>query len=190
RPWLAAAAAAMVVGALGLVLLRSPGALPPEVAYSVEVRGLAEVRDVPSSQDPEASTADVPPEVAAYAGTMVRIVARPERSLALRLEPALYRLSEEGPEPVEPDRWELERRDGVFTLSGEAGALTGGTAGLHTLYLVLVRPGDLPEELGAWEASNLQERLAADGRRRVYPVILELLPEPADETIPFPGETP
>ena len=44
----------------------SGGALPPEVAYAIEVRGLAEVRDSPGARSP---TDPVP----AYSGTVVRI---------------------------------------------------------------------------------------------------------------------
>jgi hypothetical protein len=121
---------------------------------------------------------------------VVRIVARPERSLALRLEPALYRLGAEGLEPVDPGRWQLERHDGTLVLSGEAGALTGGAAGTHTLYLVLARPGDPAVKLEGPASADPREHLAAGGRRRVYPLVLNLLPEPVDETTLSPGDTP
>ncbi len=176
RAWLALATALVV--ALGVTLLLPPSDLPPEVAYSVEVRGIATSRD-PSSE---------PALAEAFAGTTVRIVARPELTPATPLELGLYRLDPGRLARVAEAAIAIERHGGAVTLSAKAGDLIAGEPGVHTLYLAVARPDDLPDSMATKAGERPEDRLAGGGRRRVYSITVRLLPEPTEDS-PYDGGT-
>ncbi|MCB1037775.1 MAG: hypothetical protein KDD47_28335, partial [Acidobacteria bacterium] len=130
--WLAAAA--LLLLGVATVLLLPARRLPPEVAYQVEVRGLAQTRDLGSG----GGTAE------ASAGTVVRIVARPEQTLATEVTFGIYRQTADELQRVPEAVLDLERHGDAATLSVRADELIEGDPGFYTLYLVVARPGDLP----------------------------------------------
>lgn len=165
-----AAIAALGLGMLLLVRLSlvPPEPLPADLAYDVEAEGLATVRQaVPGGR-----------EIEAYPETRVRITASPRPAAVKEIEFAVYRQS-----AGRLDRLELgsglvlETIRGAAVLTGEARDLLLPDTGATRLFLVAARPGDLPATVEL-ASSGAVEALEQAGRRRAYPVVIHLRPQP------------
>ena len=129
-------AAAVLIAGLGAMLWLRPPTLPPELAFDVQARGLAEKRS-------EAVGAEL---VHAYPSTLLKITAAPRGVAIEEVDFALYRVRDERIERVAqgPDvRLDVER--GVATLTARAGAIVKSGPTTTNLFLVAARPGDLPD---------------------------------------------
>ena len=176
--WLAAAAALVV--ALGLALLSPPSDLPPEVSYSVEIRGIAAVREPSGNPGP----------AEAFSNTVIRMIVRPAQEHDQEVVFAVYRAQEGSLARVPETDIEVARHGGAATLSAEAGNLIAGGPGTHTLYLVVARSDDLPPEIAMRSGDDLRDRLTDGGRRRAYPVSIRLLPNSSEESPSSGGTAP
>ena len=168
------ALAAALIAAVGVALLHWPTTAPPQVAYQVEVRGIATSRDQPRAT----ALAE------AFAGTTVRIVARPEQAQATPLALGLYRAEPGQLARINEKVITIERHAGAVTMSAKASELIASEPGHHTLYLAVARPGNLPERLSTRAGESPEELLGGDGSRQVYPIAIRLLAEPTEDPTP------
>ncbi|MCB1056404.1 MAG: hypothetical protein KDD11_12960 [Acidobacteria bacterium] len=178
RLWLAAAASVLIAAAFAL--WRLPGPLPPDFEYTVEVRGLSVTRDL-----------DGPRETAveAYPDTVVRLTLRSVASSAPAAAIAVYRLRGSRLELVDRSLLPGRAEGSTLILAAEARTLFGTTPGVHHLYAVEARGGDLPASLALPAGELPAARLAQGGRRRVHTLSIRLLPEAPDVITP-PGGSP
>ncbi|MCB1035532.1 MAG: hypothetical protein KDD47_17040, partial [Acidobacteria bacterium] len=137
--------------------------------------GQAQTRDLGSGGGP----------AEASAGTVVRVVARPEGTLGTAVVFGLYRQAAGELHRIPESALDLQLHGGAATLAARAGDLIQGEPGLYTLYLVVARPGDLPSSLSTKSGESPQDRLSDGGRRRAYPFSIRWLPElPAEPSTP------
>ncbi len=171
--WLGSAALAASLLMAVLFGLRASRQLPAELAYRVEVSALQGLRQ----DDPPAGPTEV---VRAYPETLVEISAIPEDLAEADLEAALYRQRPAGLERLRDLEPETDR--GAIRWRVRADRLAGPDPGVHNLFLVIARRGDLPSG-GVLEPGEAPERALGAGRRRlVYRRPILLLPD--SESVP------
>lgn len=169
RRWLPAAAlAASLILAIGYSVLNTPS-LPTGLAYEVTAGGIARDR---STERPTGI-------VEAFPDTRVRLAVEPRGDALADVAFGIYlergdrleRLATGG-------RIALETRRGAAVLTAPASALVGERPGTYGLYLVVARPGDLPDGYDLKPGVDREAILEDGGRRLAYPVRLTLLAPP------------
>ena len=161
RWWPAAAAfaaAAMLATALSYPLLRPP-TLPAQVDYQVSLTGLAAERSASEARE----------LVHAFPETRIRISVEPVGVSVDGLEIGLYRQRELRLQRLIPDdhlRLETYRGAGLFEAAAED--LVGLEHGIHSLYVVVAKRGDLPPEVVLKPGEDPQEAIEKNSRRRAY----------------------
>ena len=167
RWWLGAAAAALAMALLIPTLLDR--SLPEELIFDVTAAGRPPARSMTLSEE----------GIPSLATTRVTIVVEPRGAGQSGLEFGLYRL--EGPHLRRLDLDPEVRREtgrGTAQFSALARDLAGSVPGDYEVFVAVAREGDLPEELSVSREEEAAEKLAAEGRRRVYRKVVHLL---ADE---------
>ncbi len=165
-PWLGSVAVAASLLLAVTFAVRAPRELPAELAYQVEVSGLQALRQDDPAADPTAA-------VRAYPETLVEISAIPEEFAEGDLEAALYRQRQGRLERIRDLEAQADR--GSIRWRARADRLVGPEPGVHNLFLVIARRGDLPSG-GALEPGETPENaLSAARRRLVYRQTILLL---------------
>jgi len=167
RWWLGAAAAVLAMALLIPSLLDR--SLPEELIFDVTAAGRPPARSMTLSEE----------GIPSLATTRVTIVVEPRGEGRSGLEFGLYRL--EGPQLKRLDLAPEVRREiarGTAQFSALAQDLAGTVPGGYEVFVAVAREGDLPRKLSVSAEEEAAEKLAAEGRRRVYRKVVHLL---ADE---------
>jgi hypothetical protein len=172
--WLrvAAAVSAMLLVPVCVWKLRNPAVESTEQAstlatslagYSIEVRGLADVRSSATSS-------------AATAATVIEIELHPERSIPYPLDVALYRLRGDRLSRIPREQLvAFQQNGGAARLRLRAGELVGSEVGARPFVIGIGRAGALSESLPLPSFGAADRVLAADGSSMFFRRTLSLI---------------
>lgn len=145
-----ALAAAAAVAAVAVLLLRDPGPQPPLPGYKVELSGdVQEMRGEPVPPGPGVLRGEPGPLPTFRRGSRFELIARPSTAVSGQVA-ARFFLGRGQPRSEWPVAYEISP-DGVVWVAGTVGSEIKIPSGKWTLWVVVGRPGKLPnaEELSA-----------------------------------------